>query len=36
VIDVLPETGETVELVAHVAGYGRKLSEDWLYQWVTA
>lgn len=35
VIDVLPETGETVELVAHVAGYGRKLSEDWLYQWVT-
>lgn len=36
VIDVLPESGETVELVAHVAGYGRKLSEDWLYQWVTA
>jgi periplasmic glucans biosynthesis protein len=35
VIDVLPETGETVELVAHVAGYGRKLSENWLYQWVT-
>lgn len=36
VIDVLPDSGETVELVAHVAGYGRKLSEDWLYQWVTA
>ncbi len=36
VIDVLPETGATVELVAHVAGYGRKLSENWQYQWVTA
>ena len=36
VIDVLPANGETVELVAHVAGYGRKLSEDWLFQWVTA
>lgn len=36
VMDVLPETGETVELVAHVAGYGRKLSENWLYQWVAA
>jgi glucans biosynthesis protein len=36
VIDVLPESGRTVELVAHVAGYGRKLSENWLYQWVIA
>lgn len=36
VLDVLPETGETVELSAHVAGYGRKLTENWLYQWVTA
>ncbi|MBN2629906.1 MAG: glucan biosynthesis protein G [Rhodobacteraceae bacterium] len=35
VLDVLPEAGETVELVAHIAGYGRKLSENWLYQWVT-
>lgn len=36
VIDVLPDDGATVELVAHIAGYGRKLSENWLYQWVTA
>ena len=36
VIDVLPEEANTVELVAHVAGYGRKLSENWLYQWVIA
>ncbi|MEF3047216.1 glucan biosynthesis protein [Pseudotabrizicola sp. L79] len=36
VIDVKPEPGATVELVAHVAGYGRKLTENWLYQWVTA
>ena len=35
VIDVLPTPGETVELVAHIAGYGRKLSENWLYQWIT-
>lgn len=36
VLDVRPEPGATVELVAHVAGYGRKLTENWLYQWVTA
>lgn len=36
VIDVLPETNQAVELVAHVAGYGRKLTENWLYQWVIA
>lgn len=36
VIDILPEADATVELVAHIAGYGRKLSENWLYQWVTA
>lgn len=35
VIDVLPDAGATVELGAHVAGYGRKMSENWLYQWVT-
>ena len=35
VLDVLPEEGETVELSAHVAGYGRRLTESWLYQWVT-
>jgi glucans biosynthesis protein len=36
VLDVLPEANETVEINAHIAGYGRKLTESWLYQWVTA
>lgn len=36
VLDVAAEAGGTVELSAHVAGYGRKLSEQWLYQWVVA
>ncbi len=36
VLDVLPNSGETIELRAHVAGFGRKLTENWLYQWVTA
>lgn len=36
VIDVKAEKGATVELSAHLAGYGRKLSETWLYQWVNA
>jgi glucans biosynthesis protein len=36
VLDIAPEAGATVEFVAHVAGYGRKLTETWLYQWVTA
>ena len=34
VIDVGSERGATVELVARVEGYGRELSETWLYQWV--
>ena len=37
VLDVLPEkAGATVEMGAHIAGFGRKLTENWLYQWVTA
>ncbi len=36
VLDVSAEPGATVELSAHVAGYGRKLTELWLYQWVVA
>jgi periplasmic glucans biosynthesis protein len=36
VLDVIPVPGTTMELSAHVAGYGRKLTENWLYQWVTA
>lgn len=34
VIDVDSDPGAVVELSAHVAGYGRKLSEIWLFQWV--
>lgn len=34
VVDVASEPGAVVELSAHVAGYGRKLSEVWLFQWV--
>jgi len=34
VIDVLPDDGGVVELRTHIAGYGRKLTENWLYQWV--
>ncbi|MCE6953057.1 glucan biosynthesis protein G [Cereibacter sphaeroides] len=33
VLDVAAPEGATVELAAHIAGYGRKLSETWLYQW---
>lgn len=36
VLDILPQQGATVEFVAHVAGFGRKLTETWVYQWVTA
>ena len=33
VLDVVAPAGATVELGAHIAGYGRKLTETWLYQW---
>ncbi|MFD2172664.1 glucan biosynthesis protein [Rhodobacter lacus] len=36
VLDVRPTGGDTVELAAHIAGYGRKLTETWLYQWIHA
>ncbi|MDB6453303.1 glucan biosynthesis protein [Falsirhodobacter sp. 20TX0035] len=36
VIDVRGTKGQVVELGAHIAGYGRKLSETWLYQWMNA
>jgi glucans biosynthesis protein len=36
VLDVAAADGATVELSAHIAGYGRKLTELWLYQWVVA
>lgn len=35
-LDVAPNGSGTVELVAHIAGHGRKLSEVWLYQWTGA
>lgn len=34
VLDIDSAPGAVVELSAHVAGYGRKLSEIWLFQWV--
>lgn len=36
VLDVTAPEGATVELAAHVAGFDRKLSETWLYQWINA
>ena len=36
VLDVVAADGATAELSAHVAGYGRKLTKLWLYQWVVA
>ncbi|NUB43323.1 glucan biosynthesis protein [Fertoebacter nigrum] len=36
VLDVKAAEGATVELGAHLAGYGRKLSEIWLNQWINA
>ena len=34
VVDVRGRPGTVTEMVAHVAGYDRKLTETWLYQWV--
>lgn len=34
VADIASETGAVCELSAHVAGYDRKLSEIWMFQWV--
>lgn len=34
VMDVSATAGSVVELTAHIAGYGRKLTEIWLYQWM--
>lgn len=36
VMDVTAEPDAVVELSAHVAGYGRRLTEMWLYQWINA
>lgn len=34
VVDIASESGAVCELSAHVAGYGKKLSEIWMFQWV--
>lgn len=36
VIDVTAGDDAVVELSVHLAGFGRKLSEDWLFQWINA
>ncbi|MGO4916150.1 glucan biosynthesis protein [Pseudogemmobacter sp. W21_MBD1_M6] len=36
VLDVSGAEGETVELGAHVSGYGQKMTETWLYQWIVS
>lgn len=33
-VDVSAENGAVVEMSAHLAGEGRKLTEDWVYQWL--
>ncbi len=33
-LDVSAKPAAVVEMTAHIAGYGRKLSEIWLYQWM--
>ncbi len=36
VIDLKGTKDSVVEMGAHVRGYGRKLTENWLYQWIVA
>ncbi len=36
VIDISAADAAVVELGAHIAGYDRKLTETWLYQWINA
>jgi len=36
VIDISAADGAVVELAAHLAGYDRRLTENWLYQWINA
>ncbi|MFU8882137.1 MAG: glucan biosynthesis protein [Rhodobacterales bacterium] len=35
-LDVRADSDAIVELSAHLAGYGSKLTENWLYQWINA
>ncbi len=34
VIDVSVTGDQAIELVGHVRGFGQKLTETWLYQWM--
>lgn len=34
VADVVPEPNAATELIAYIEGYGQRLSETWLYQWI--
>ncbi|MDX5358323.1 MAG: glucan biosynthesis protein [Rhodobacterales bacterium] len=36
VVDVSADRDAVVELSAHLAGYGRRMTETWLYQWINA
>ena len=36
VIDISAGEGAVVEMAAHLAGYDRRLTENWLYQWINA
>lgn len=36
VIDISAPEGAVVELAAHLAGFDRRLTENWLYQWINA
>ena len=36
VLDVAAPGAAVIEMTAHLAGYGRKLTETWLYQWIHA
>lgn len=36
VIDISAADGAVVELAAHLAGFDRRLTENWLYQWINA
>jgi glucans biosynthesis protein len=36
VIDIAAEDDAVVELSAHLAGFDRRLTENWLYQWINA
>ena len=35
VIDISADPGAVVEMSAHLAGYDHRLTEMWLYQWVS-